>query len=84
MQASYQEVNMAKYKNLSDDFYEATKRLAQTWRTESIGWQDEKAKQFSERVMLPVSNECGRINELLVRMDAVLSRLDDANLINEK
>jgi hypothetical protein len=75
---------MAKYKNLSDDFYEATKRLAQTWRTESIGWQDEKAKQFSERVMLPVSNECGRINELLVRMDAVLSRLDDANLINEK
>lgn len=50
----------------------------------SIGWQDEKAKQFSERVMLPVSNECGRINGLLVRMDAVLSRLDDANLINEK
>lgn len=75
---------MAKYKNLSDDFYEATKRLTQTWRTESIGWQDEKAKQFSERVMLPVSNECGQINGLLVRMDTVLSRLVDANLINEK
>lgn len=75
---------MARYRTLSDDFYEATKRLAQTWRSESIGWQDEKGKQFSERVMLPVSNECGQIHALLVRMDTVLSRLVDANLINEK
>lgn len=75
---------MAKYRNLSDNFYEATKRLAQTWRIESIGWQDVKAKQFSERVMLPVSKECGQINALLLRMDAILSRLVDANLINEK
>lgn len=75
---------MAKFRNLSDDFYEATKGLAQTWRLESVGWQDEKAKQFSERVMLPVSNECGQINALLVRMDTVLSRLVDANLISEK
>ncbi len=75
---------MAKYKNLSDDFYEATKKLAQTWRTESVGWQDEKAKQFSERVMLPVSDECGQINGLLVQLDKVLTRLVDVNLINEK
>ncbi len=75
---------MAQYRNLSSDFYEATKRLAQTWRTESTGWQDIKAKQFSERVMLPVSNECGQINTLLLQMDTVLSRLVDARLIDEK
>lgn len=75
---------MAQYRNLSNDFYEATKMLAQTWRTESIGWQDIKVKQFSERVMLPVSNECGQINTLLLQMDKVLSCLVDANLIDEK
>ena len=75
---------MAQYRNLSNDFYEATKMLAQTWRTESIGWQDIKVKQFSERVMLPVSNECEQINTLLLQMDKVLSCLVDANLIDEK
>lgn len=75
---------MSKFRNLFDDFYEATKKLAQTWCSESAGWQDGKAKRFSERIMLPVSNECGQINALLVRMDTVLSRLVDANLINEK
>lgn len=75
---------MARYKNLSDDFYGATTRLAQTWRSESVGWQDIKAKQFSERVMAPVSNECGKINVLLTRMDAVLSKLAERKLIDEK
>lgn len=75
---------MARYKNLSDDFYEAAARLAQTWRTESTGWQDIKVKQFSERVMTPVSNECGQIYSLLEKMDAILSRLANENLIGEK
>lgn len=38
---------MAKYKNLSDDFYEATKRLAQTWRTEAL---DGRMKKQSNSV----------------------------------
>lgn len=75
---------MARYRNLSDDFNEAANRLAQIWRSESEGWQDEKAKQFSERVMTPISNECGTINMLLKQMDTVLNSLLDANLIDEK
>lgn len=75
---------MARYRNLSADFNEATNRLAQVWRSESTGWQDEKAKQFSERVMIPISNECGTINRLIEQMDTILTRLLDTNLINEK
>lgn len=75
---------MATFRNLSNDFYNATRNLAQTWRTESVGWQDQNAKQFSEHVMAPVSKECSQINTLLAQMDSVLSRLVDAKLINEK
>lgn len=75
---------MSLYKNLCDDFYESTRKMAQTWRTESIGWQDEKAEQFSVRVIRPVSNECEKINDLLTGMDHILSRLVNVKLIDEK
>ena len=75
---------MARFNNLYSDYYDATKRLAQTWQVEKNGWQDKKAQQFSEQIMTPVSNECGKIHELLLRMDYVLSQLVNANLIDEK
>ena len=75
---------MARYKSLSDDFHIATIKLAQTWRSENVGWQDIKSRQFGERVMTPVSNECGKINELLTRMDHILSRMVEVKLIDEK
>ena len=75
---------MNRYKGISDDFRDATSKLANTWRSENDGWQDIKAKEFSERVLKPISNECNRINNLIDRMDVVLSRLEECRLIDEK
>jgi len=77
-------VDMNRYKGISDDFRDATSKLANTWRSENDGWQDIKAKEFSEHVLKPISNECNRINNLIDRMDVVLSRLEECRLIDEK
>lgn len=75
---------MNRYKGISDDFREATSKLANIWRSENDGWQDIKAREFSENVLKPISNECNRINKLINRMDIVLSRLEECGLIDEK
>ena len=75
---------MARFQALSHDFYESMARLAQVWRTESVGWQDAKAEQFSMRVMTPVSGQCGKIHESLAQMDSILSRMAAEGLIDEK
>ena len=75
---------MAQFQALSQDFYEAVAGLAQTWRTEGVGWQDMKAEQFSVRIMTPVSDQCRKINESLTQMDLILSRMLAEGLIDSK
>lgn len=75
---------MARYSVLKNSFEQANIKLAQTWRKESQGWNDEKGKQFGERVLTPISNECRDIVALLNQMDQALNTLADNKMIDEK